>query len=139
VKTVCVSGGFDPIHIGHVRYILAARELGDRLIVILNADSFLIRKKGFAFMPEQERAEVLRAVRGVDSVVIFESEQDTVIPALEALAPDIFAKGGDRTGPENTPEFSWCQEHGVEVIWNVGGGKSQSSQWLTAKIARKDG
>lgn len=136
MKTVCVSGGFDPIHVGHIRYLLAARELGDHLVVILNGDSFLMRKKGFVFMPSAERFEILQSVVGVDSVVLFESEQDTVIPALDAIRPQVFAKGGDR-GPGNTPEMLWCADHGIEMVWGVGGSdKPQSSQWLTSRLVK---
>lgn len=134
MKTVAVSGGFDPLHIGHVRYLEEAHKIAGHLTVILNGDSFLVRKKGFAFMPQEQRAEILRALRCVDDVVIFESEQDTVVPALEVLAPDIFAKGGDR-GADNTPEAAFCEAHGIQIVYGVGGtDKPQSSQWLTSKI-----
>ena len=67
--TVAISGAFDPIHVGHIRYIREAAKLGDRLVVILNGDDFLLRKKGFVFMPFEERKEILENVKGVDEVI----------------------------------------------------------------------
>ncbi len=126
---VAVSGGFDPIHIGHVRYIREAAELGD-LVVIVNGDSFLMRKKGFVFMPALERAEIIKSIVGVKEVFIFDSDTDDVCSALAIVKADVFAKGGDRTGPENIAEWKWCQENGVQIVVDIGGGKVQSSQWL---------
>jgi len=135
---VAISGGFDPLHVGHIKYIQNAIALGDHLIVILNGDSFLMRKKGFIFMPAEERVEIIRAIRGVDEVCLFNSEKDDVCDALAMFKPNIFAKGGDRTGPENIPEWDFCQKNHIDVVVGVGGGKIQSSQWLTKSIELKE-
>lgn len=137
-KIVAVSGGFDPVHIGHVRLLEAAHELGDRLIVILNNDNWLQKKKGFAFMREEERAEVLRAMRFVDEVIISfhaENPEDMSVNAeLLKIKPDVFANGGDRT-KDNIPEIKICEEIGCKMVFGVGiGGKIQSSSWLLKKI-----
>ncbi len=128
--TVAISGGFDPIHIGHVRYIRDAASQGVVLVAIVNADSFLVEKKGRAFMPLAERMEILNAIRGVDYVCAWDGW--TVDGALEILRPDVFAKGGDRTGPENIPEWETCQRLGIRILTGVGGGKIQSSSDLLA-------
>ncbi len=136
---VAVSGGFDPIHIGHVRYIRDAKKLGDELVVILNNDNWLRKKKGQVFMPEEERKEILEALAGVDRVVLTGHEPDTddpsVCDALREICPHIFTNGGDRK-PEGdpVPEVALCEELGIQTIYNVGhGGKVQSSSWLTAE------
>ena len=129
-KTVTVSGGFDPIHIGHVRMIRAAAELG-KLIVILNNDEFLVRKKGKPFMPLEERKEILENIKGVDSVFVSIDEDDSVCKSLEAIKPDIFANGGDRKAENEIREAEVCKKLGIEMVFNVGGGKVQSSSWLT--------
>lgn len=136
-----VSGGFDPVHIGHVRMFNEARALGDRLVVILNNDNWLMLKKGFAFMPEAERKEVIEAFRTVDEVVLTKHEAGTtdmsICKALEDLRPDIFANGGDRK-LENIPEVATCEAIGCEMVFNVGrGGKVQSSSELAKKIREK--
>lgn len=137
---VAVSGGFDPVHIGHVRYIRESRALGDKLIVILNNDAWLINKKGFVFMPEHERKEILEAIAGVDEVVLTDhvhGETDrSVCRTLAAVRPHIFANGGDRH-PEGdpVPEAILCEELGIEMVYNVGqGGKVQSSSALAERI-----
>ena len=135
---VVVSGGFDPVHIGHVRMFNEARALGDRLVVILNNDNWLMKKKGFVFMSEAERKEVIEAFRVVDEVVFTKHEVDTVdmsiCKALEEIRPDIFANGGDRR-LENIPEVATCEAIGCEMVFNVGhGGKVQSSSDLAKKI-----
>jgi D-beta-D-heptose 7-phosphate kinase/D-beta-D-heptose 1-phosphate adenosyltransferase len=134
MKRVVVCGGFDPLHIGHVRYINEAKKLGDHLTVVINGDSFLLRKKGFAFMPAAERLEIIQALGAVDRAFVFDSDKDDTIGALATMQFEVFAKGGDRTGPENIPEWPYCVEHGVEVVTNVGGGKVQSSSELTKNI-----
>src|SRR5258708_36900835 len=103
---VAVSGGFDPIHPGHVRLLKDAKALGDKLVVILNNDNWLQKKKRFTFMKERERKEVLEAIKYVDEVVISKHKHDaadmSVTEELRRLRPDIFPNGGDRT-PKNGP------------------------------------
>ena len=131
---VAVSGGFDPIHVGHIRHFEAAKKLGDRLIVILNNDNWLQLKKGFVFMPEKERKEMIEAFSCVDEVVLTSHKRNTkdisICEELKKVRPHIFAKGGDRT-LENIPEPVVCKEIGCKMVFNVGkGGKVQSSSRL---------
>jgi cytidyltransferase-like protein len=139
-RVVAVSGGFDPLHIGHVRYFEEAKKLGDELVVILNNDNWLVNKKGYAFMPEQERKEVIEALRVVDRVIVTDHEvgesDRSVCRALESLRPHVFANGGDRKPDgDPVPEVMLCDSLGIEMIYNVGhGGKVQSSSWLTGKV-----
>ena len=126
--TVAVSGGFDPVHVGHVRMILEAAEVGD-VIVIANSDEWLMRKKGYVFMPWKERAEILSSIRGVLKVVTVDDSDGTVCEALRREKPTFFANGGDRK-TDNTPEMDVCSELGIGLLWEVGGGKIQSSSEL---------
>src|SRR5437870_737526 len=120
MTTVAVSGGFDPVHIGHIRLFEEARALGDRLVVILNNDNWLRFKKGFAFMNEEERAAVIKAIRYVDDVIITGHEENTkdisISKELEALKPDIFANGGDRKA-DNIPEYELCERLGIKMVF----------------------
>ena len=134
MKIVVVSGGFDPVHVGHIRYFRAAKQLGDELVVILNSDKFLMKKKGFVFLPFDERKEILEALACVDRVIPCLDKDQTVCKTLEKLRPDIFANGGDRF-LENIPEVDVCRRLGIEMIFNVGGKKIQSSSDLAAKLA----
>lgn len=135
-KIVAVSGGFDPIHIGHVRMFRDAKQFGDTLVVILNNDNWLKTKKGSNFMQEDERREILLAMKYVDDVVITSHKVNdhdrSVVRELDILRPDIFANGGDRK-LKNTPEEKFCSEHGIKTVYGVGGGKVQSSSWLISK------
>ncbi|HVM58730.1 MAG TPA: adenylyltransferase/cytidyltransferase family protein [Candidatus Paceibacterota bacterium] len=141
--TVAVSGGFDPIHIGHIRYLKEANALGDRLVVILNNDHWLVAKKGFAFMPQEERKEVLEALSCVDEVVITDhapgDADRSVSRVLRELKPHIFANGGDRKPDgDPVPEVAVCAELGIQMAYNVGaGGKIQSSSELVAKASAR--
>ena len=130
-KMVAVSGGFDPIHIGHVRMIQEASRHGDGLYVVLNSDDWLLRKKGYIFMPFDERAEIIKAISGVMTVIAVDDTDNTVCEALRRVKPAYFANGGDRTN-DNTPEMQVCDELGIEMIWNIGGGKIQSSSELVS-------
>lgn len=139
-KVVAVSGGFDPLHIGHVRMMKKARSLGDELVVILNNDNWLKDKKGFAFMPEKERAELIIEYPFVDRVIITHHAPDeyhtdkSVVRELRRLKPTIFANGGDRFA-DNIPEAVVCRELGIQMIFNVGmGGKIQSSSDLVRTV-----
>ena len=127
-KTIVVSGGLDPVHVGHVKMIQAAAELGN-VIVVLNSDNWLKRKKGYVFMPFRERKYLLQHIKSVYEVYAVDDSDGTVCEALKRIKPDIFGNGGDRTS-ENTPEMSTCQELAIEMIWNLGGKKIQSSSGL---------
>lgn len=140
-RWVAVSGGFDPLHIGHVRMMREARSLGDRLVVILNNDHWLKLKKGFVFMPQDERREIIESYDFVDKVVITDhranDEDMSVSRMLRKLKPHIFANGGDRTSI-TTPEDSLCVELNITRAYNVGkGGKVQSSSAMVQEAARK--
>lgn len=146
---VAVSGGFDPLHAGHVRLFKEAKVLGDKLIVILNNDNWLWQKKGFAFMSQAERAEIIVANRYVDQVVITSHlkypKDMSVCKELRKLRPDIFANGGDRDSKDSrdkksslNPDRALCEKLGIRMVFNVGqGGKIQSSSWLLNKYVQK--
>ena len=130
MKKIMVSGGFDPIHVGHVRMILEAAEHGE-VVVVANSDDWLMRKKGYVFMPWEERAEIIQSIRGVVGVEHVDDTDNTVCEAIVRCKPDAFANGGDRKG-DNTPEVALCNDLGIQLLWNVGGGKIQSSSELVA-------
>ena len=138
-KIVMVSGGFDPVHIGHVRMFNEAKKLGDELVVVVNNDNWLQLKKGYVFMPEQERKEIIEAFEAVDRVILSSHERDTIdisiCRELLTLRPHVFAKGGDRhSGNIPTPEVSVCEEIGCDIVNDIGfGGKVQSSSELVKK------
>jgi cytidyltransferase-like protein len=130
---VVVSGGFDPVHSGHIRLIKEARLLGDMLIVGINSDEWLARKKGRAFMPWQERLCVLNNLRQVDEVYTFDDSDGTachLLQQVQAHYPEsriIFANGGDRT-QDNIPEMVMDK---VEFAFGIGGtDKANSSSWI---------
>ena len=127
-KRVVVSGGFDPIHVGHLRMFQEAADLG-KLTVVINTDPWLVRKKGYVFMPWQERAEIISAFECVSEVVMAKDIDNTVCASLENIKPDIFANGGDR-GTSNTPESRVCDRLGIKMVYNIGGGKIRSSSHL---------
>lgn len=140
-KIVAVSGGFDPIHIGHARLFNAARALGDHLLVIVNDDEWLMRKKGYVFMPLEERVELLRAMRSVDEIVVREP-RDTydICHMLEKLEVHLFANGGDRKAEADIPEAAICAERNIEMVFNVGDpDKPQSSSWLIQNVLEQIG
>jgi len=143
-RLVVTSGGFDPMHVGHLRCLLEsatfARQSGHkiRLAVIVNSDGFLIRKKGYAFMPAQERMEIIAGVSGVNYVVPWDDGSQTVTGALAILKPFAFTKGGDRDAEANVPEFDLCREVGCNVIFGVGGGKIQSSSQLVNQLRSRE-
>ena len=138
---VAVSGGFDPLHIGHTRLFKEARALGDRLVVILNNDNWLRMKKKYVFMPEKERVELLRAFPFVDKVVLTSharvDKDMSVCGELLRIKPAIFANGGDRKYTTDIPEAALCEKLGIAMIFNVGrGGKVQSSSWMIEAASR---
>jgi cytidyltransferase-like protein len=133
MKIVLVTGGFDPVHSGHIAYFKAAKTLGDMLIVGLNSDEWLERKKGRAFMPWNERLCIINNLAMVDEVYTFDDEDGSAchfIQQVQAHYPDaelIFANGGDRT-QDNIPEMT---VDGVEFVFGVGGdNKVNSSSWI---------
>ncbi len=142
---VAISGGFDPLHAGHIRLFKAAKKLGDKLIVILNNDNWLKKKKGFVFIPQNERREILESLRWIDRVILTKHGPDprnmSVNAELKKLRPDIFANGGDRNEADaanpKSPlykDINTCKKLGIEMVFNVGkGGKIQSSSWLLSK------
>ena len=142
-RIVAVSGGFDPIHIGHVRMFQRAKKMGDFLVVILNNDNWLMKKKGYVFMPEKERKEVIEAIGCVDKVVLTRHQPDpqdmSVCAELKRIKPHIFANGGDRK-LENIPEVAVCSAINCRMVFNIGhGGKVQSSSWLINKFRENRG
>ncbi len=134
MKNVVVSGGFDPVHIGHIRLFKKARKLGDKLIVIVNSDNFLLEKKGYVFMSFKERKEIIENISYVDKVFKSIDKDNTVIESIKALKEknliDIFANGGDRQNKDDIPEYSLCEKLGIETVFEVGGEKIQSSSNL---------
>ena len=136
-KIVITSGFFNPLHIGHINLIKAAKELGDFLVVIVNNDAQVKIKGSVPFMEEQERIEIIKALRYADDVISAIDKDKTVAESLIVIAkkyPDaelFFAKGGDRNSgniPEN--ETKACQDFNITIINGVGGDKVQSSSWL---------
>jgi len=144
-----VSGGFDPVHIGHVRMFAEAKKLGDELVVYINNDNWLRTKKGFVFMPEHERKEIIEAFEVVDRVIVSEHKENTedmsVCLGLMKIKPHIFANGGDRDEKDaKNPDSSLYKEKkihkklGIQMVYNVGyGGKVQSSSELVKKVKIK--
>ena len=132
--TVCVSGGFDPIHIGHLRMMQEAAQHGN-VIVIVNSDEWLMRKKGYIFMPFEERCEILRGFACVNDTVGVDDSDGTVCEALRRLKPTFFANGGDRK-TDNTPEMDLCEQEGIQLLWAIGGMKIQSSSTLVNDAGR---
>ena len=132
-RIVLVTGGFDPLHSGHIEYFRAAKRLGDVLVVGVNSDSWLRRKKGREFMPGYERVQIIESLKMVDHCILFNDTEDHAIEAIrnvKIVYPNseiIFANGGDRTA-ENIPEMS---ELDVKFEFGVGGTtKKNSSSWI---------
>ena len=131
----CVLGATscpaDPPHVGHVSVLQDIKRYCDKLVVIVNGDNFLKRKKGKAFMDAENRCEVIAAMKGVDYVVLFETDEDnedqTVIEPLYKIRPDIFGKGGDRVDEKTIPEWEICKELGIQIITGLGKPKIHSS------------
>lgn len=139
-----VSGGFDPIHVGHIELMERAKNLAGHLIVIVNDHDFLIRKKGKAFMFFEERIKIVESIKYVDMAIKSIDKDQTVCETLKKLASFrtlinnqpyeklLFCNGGDRLSGENTPEHQLCLELGIELVYGLGE-KIQSSSWLINK------
>jgi len=141
-KIVLVTGGFDPLHRGHIKYFLDARKLGDILVVGLNSDAWLTRKKGVNFMDIRDRVAIVQELSCVDKVIEFDDEDGTAIDAinwtLEVHPEDtvIFANGGDRT-LDNIPEMV-VESDRLEFVFGVGGeDKQNSSSWILEEYRKK--
>lgn len=138
MTTVAAAGGFDPLHGAHLGHLRAARSLGDRLVVLLNPDSDMTRKKGYCFLLYEDRKAILEELRCVDEVVEITDGDGTCAQTLARVKPDIFAKGGDRT-PDHMPqnELDVCRELGIKVVYGVGGEKIQSSSALVREAQER--
>lgn len=139
---VLVTGGFDPVHSGHISYLKEASKLGSKLIVGLNSDKWLIRKKGNYFLPFKERATILKSIKYVNKVISFDDTDDTA-NKLIGLARTfgkgkvIFANGGDRE-KNNVPEIdTWGSNPQVEFVFGVGGNKTNSSSDILNNYVQK--
>ena len=126
---VAVSGYFDPIHVGHLEYLKMAKELGDYLVVIVNNNHQCKLKKGKPFMDQNDRLEIVKALRFVDEVFLSVDQDRTVCKSLEAVKPDIFANGGDRATSE-VPETPICKKYNIKMVDGLGD-KIRSSSNLT--------
>ena len=142
---IILSGGFDPVHKGHVRMFKAAKEFPATVVVGLNSDEWLIRKKGQPFMDWEERKEILDSMSYIDSVFAFDDRDDSAcdlirkVKELHLNSPEIrlcFGNGGDRTN-SNSPEVDFCNKNEIELLWGIGGGKIQSSSDLIEKSNNK--
>lgn len=144
-KIVMISGGFDPIHIGHVRYMQEAKKLGDKLIVVINNDNWFKIKGKPVFMHDKERKEIIEAFGCVDKVIISGHTKNTkdisVCEEIKKIKPDIFANGGDRKPEQNdlpSSEYKVCNELGIKMVFNVGrGGKIRSSSELLRDYSKR--
>ena len=129
MKVVAVSGYFDPIHVGHLEYLKMAKSLGDKLVVIINSDYQAGLKKGKSFMAEQDRLEIIQALRCVDEVFLSIDKDKSICKSLEHLKPDIFANGGDRSLQE-IPETAVMKKYNIEMVDGLGE-KIRSSSEVT--------
>lgn len=135
-KTIAISGGFDPIHVGHLRMFQHAKELvgeNGQLIIILNDNEYLLRKKGRYFMTQSDRAELLGALTCIDSVYQYTSDTDDVGDALRTLKPDLFGNGGDVDNLSKIREYDVCRELGIEMVLGLGGDNGVHSSILFKK------
>ena len=128
MKTVAISGYFDPLHIGHIELIKLAKKLGDKLVVIVNNNSQAVLKKGKPFMKQEERMKIVQEIKDVDEVFLSIDQDTSVCKSLRAVNPDIFANGGDRHQGE-VPETKICRELDIEMVDGLGK-KIQSSSDL---------
>jgi phosphomannomutase len=133
-RVVAVSGYFNPVHKGHIDLFKEARALGDKLVVVLNNDRQVSMKGSQKFMSEYERKAIIEAIRYVDEVIVSVDDDGTQCKTLELLKPHIFANGGDRRGEADIPEAEVCARYNIQMQFNVGGEKVQSSSWLLGSV-----
>ena len=140
---VLVSGGFDPIHSGHIKLIREASQYG-KIVVLLNSDKWLQNKKGKEFLPFYEREIIMKELKNVVDVLGFDDSDKTCIDGLRIARKKyikeniMFANGGDRND-KTTPESVFCEENNIELLWGVGGNdKSNSSCWILKKWYNKN-
>ena len=140
-QVVLVTGGFDPIHSGHIAYLSAAKKISDYLVVGINSDDWLLNKKGYFFMPYQERKAVIENLKMVNQTIDFDDSDGTAVEAIKRCKKIsekvFFANGGDR-GKSNTPEQDVCEKLGVELLWGIGGDyKADASSDLVNRFRKK--
>ena len=144
MKLAIVSGGFDPVHVGHIELFEKAKSLADDLIVIVNTDEFLTNKKGEPFMPLKERMTIIQALKPVKLTIKSIDKDQTGCDSVKFVNEMynkkydeiMFCNGGDRTSGENTPEHKICEEIGVKTVYGLGD-KIQSSSWLFGRCYNK--
>lgn len=143
MKRVIVSGYFNPLHGGHLDMIEEAAKMGDSLLVIVNNDRQQILKKGKIILDEANRLRLIRALKGVDQVVLSIDEDPTIIKTLELVAGQhpgdqlIFANGGDRDSEKEIPEAEVCREYGIEMRFDAGEGKPDSSTRINQALGHE--
>tara|TARA_Y100000768_G_scaffold331254_1_gene270405 strand:- start:30 stop:464 length:435 start_codon:yes stop_codon:yes gene_type:complete len=142
-EIVLVSGGFDPVHSGHIKLIQDASNYG-KVVVLLNSDKWLQKKKGVEFLPFKEREIIMMALKNVIDVLSCGEIDDTCLDGVEKAIKKYkdykikFANGGDRNN-ESTPEIVYCNKNNIELLWGVGGeNKSNSSSWILKKWKDKN-
>ena len=135
---VLISGGFDPVHSGHIYLINEASKYG-KIVVLLNSDDWLRKKKGREFLPFNERQIIMKSIKNVIEVLSFDDQDSTCIDGIKKAISKfpnykiMFANGGDRS-QETTPELEFCKNNNIETIWGIGGSnKSNSSSWILKK------
>ena len=140
---VLVSGGFDPIHSGHISLIQEAANYGD-VVVLLNSDEWLCTKKGKEFLPYKEREIIMGSIKKVIDVISFDDSDTTCIDGIRKVInkyPNCkikFANGGDRNN-KTTPETKFCEDKEIETLWGIGGDtKKNSSSWILKRWQEKD-
>lgn len=133
MKTVIVSGFFNPLHGGHLDMIEAAAKLGDQLIVIVNNDQQQLLKKGKIILDEKNRLRLVRSLKGVDNVVLSIDEDPSIVQTLEMVAKQhpgdelIFANGGDRDSEKEIPEANVCHQYNIAMVFDAGGNEKADS------------
>lgn len=144
MKTVIVSGFFNPLHGGHLDMIEAAAAMGDKLVVVVNNDVQQVLKKDKVILSQQNRVRLMRALRDVDEVVLSIDEDPTIIKTLEVVAKEhageelVFANGGDRDSEKAVPETDICHANDIEMVFGVGGeNKADSSTRINQALGHK--